>query len=204
MLWFIEQPPAFLRHLFPKGSWFLPQQEKTVYLTFDDGPVPEVTPWVLQVLEQYHIKATFFMVGDNVRKHPDVYQQVVAAGHTIGNHTFNHVRAFGTSNADYLANVDKADALLHSTLFRPPHGQFLPRLMQSLGSRYQVVFWDVVTRDYTAKLSPQYVLNVVKKRVRNGSIIVFHDSLKAQQNMQWAMPRAIEWLQSQGYQFKTL
>lgn len=204
MLSFIEHPPRFFRKFFPYGFWYRPQSEKTVYLTFDDGPIPEVTPWVLQVLSHYGVKATFFMVGDNVRKHPHVYQMVVDAGHTVGNHTFNHVQGLKMSTADYVANVDKADALIHSKLFRPPHGQFSPRLWKALNGRYQIVFWDVVTRDYNKSLSADYVLGVVKRFARNGSVIVFHDSLKSEGRLRYALPKAIEWLQQQGYKFDVI
>lgn len=204
MLNFIEQPPRFFRALFPKAAWCLPQEEKTVFLTFDDGPIPEVTPYVLDILKQYGIKATFFMVGDNVRKHPDVYQQVVDAGHSVGNHTFNHVQGFKMWSDDYLANVDKADQLIRTKLFRPPHGQFSPRLWRAISSKYKVVMWDVVTRDYNKKLSGEYVLGVVKRFARNGSIIVFHDSLKSEERLRYALPKAIEWLKAEGYKFGVL
>lgn len=201
MLSFIEHPPRFFRKFYPYGFWYRPQSSKTVYLTFDDGPIPEVTPWVLDVLKQYGIKATFFMVGDNVRKHPDVYQMVKDAGHCIGNHTFNHVQGFRMKTANYVANVELADSYIHSKLFRPPHGQFFPRLWEALSPKYEIVFWDVVTRDYNRKLSGEYVLNVVKRFTRNGSVIVFHDSLKSEERLRYALPKAIEWLKEQGYRF---
>ncbi|MCQ2208434.1 MAG: polysaccharide deacetylase family protein [Paludibacteraceae bacterium] len=201
MLSFIEHPPRFFRKFFPYGFWYCPQSKKTVYLTFDDGPIPEVTPWVLDVLKQYGIKATFFMVGDNVRKHPDVYQMVKDAGHSIGNHTFNHVQGFKMKTADYVANVELADSYIHSHLFRPPHGQFFKRLWTAISPKYKVVFWDVVTRDYNKSLSGEYVLNVVKRFTRNGSVIVFHDSLKSEERLRYALPKAIEWLLEQGYRF---
>jgi peptidoglycan/xylan/chitin deacetylase (PgdA/CDA1 family) len=201
MLSFIEHPPRFFRKFFPYGFWYCPQSQKTVYLTFDDGPIPEVTPWVLEVLDRYNVKATFFMVGDNVRKHPDVFKMVKDAGHSIGNHTFNHVRGFRMKTDDYVANVELADSYIHSHLFRPPHGQFLKRLWKALSPKYKVVFWDVVTRDYNMRLSGEYVLGVVKRFTRNGSVIVFHDSLKSEERLRYALPKAIEWLLGQGYRF---
>ena len=119
---FIEQPPWFFRALYPQAIFRMDPNERAVYLTFDDGPIPEVTPWVLELLEKHNIKATFFMVGDNIKKHPDEYRMVVEHGHRIGNHTFNHIRGFEYSNPDYLANAQKVDEIIHSDLFRPPHG----------------------------------------------------------------------------------
>lgn len=199
---FIEQPPRFYKVLFPGVTWRIPSKEKCVYLTFDDGPISEVTPWVLDVLDRYGVKATFFCVGDNVCKHPDVYRMVQARGHRIGNHTFNHIQGirFGTRN--YLANVAEAAEYIRSDLFRPPHGHMRLSQLLSLRRKYRIVMWDVVTRDYSPHMTPEGVLNVVKRYTRNGSVIVFHDSLKAEKNMREAMPRAIGWLQSQGYVFK--
>lgn len=141
------------------------------------------------------------MVGDNVRKHPDVFQMVKDNGHCVGNHTFNHVQGFKMKTADYVANVELADSYIHSQLFRPPHGQFSKRLWKAISPKYKVVFWDVVTRDYNKSLSGDYVLNVVKRFTRNGSVIVFHDSLKSEERLRYALPKAIEWLLEQGYQF---
>lgn len=201
---FIEQPPWFYRVLFPGVTWRVPSSKKCVYLTFDDGPIPEVTPWVLDILEQYGVKATFFMVGDNVRKHPDVYRMVIERGHHVGNHTFNHIQGIRYLTKNYVANVEKAAGYISGRLFRPPHGHMrVPQLLR-LRKEYRIVMWDVVTRDYNRKLSPERVLENVKRYARNGSIIVFHDSLKAENNMRWAMPRAIAWLKEQGYEFKTL
>lgn len=199
---FIEQPPWIYRVLFPGAIWRLAAQSKCIYLTFDDGPIPEVTPWVLDILDKYKVKATFFCVGDNVRKYPEVYQMVLDRGHQVGNHTFNHIQGVHFSSADYLANVQKAAAHIDSKLFRPPHGHMRPPQLRMLREQYKVIMWDVVTRDYSPHMTPKGVLNVVKRYTRNGSIIVFHDSLKAEKNMREAMPRAIEWLLEQGYEFK--
>ena len=137
---FIEQPPWFFRALYPQAIFRMDPNERAVYLTFDDGPIPEVTPWVLELLEKHNIKATFFMVGDNIKKHPDEYRMVVEHGHRIGNHTFNHIRGFEYSNPDYLANAQKVDEIIHSDLFRPPHGHMgfyhhLPRLPEIMEQR---------------------------------------------------------------------
>ncbi len=202
---FIEQPPWFYRAMFPGAIWRIPDSaEKCVYLTFDDGPIPEVTPWVLDVLDRYGVKATFFCVGDNVRKHPEIFRMVLERGHRVGNHTFNHIQGLRYLTKNYLRNVREADALIHSRLFRPPHGHMrVPQLLM-LRRKYRIVMWDVVTRDYSPHMTPRGILNVVKRYTRNGSVIVFHDSLKAERNMREAMPRAIEWLQKEGYAFKTI
>ena len=201
---FIEQPPWFYRALFPGATWRIPSDEQCVYLTFDDGPIPQVTPWVLNTLDQYGVKATFFMVGDNVRKHPDVFRMVVERGHAVGNHTFHHIQGIRYSTRGYLADVELAARLIPGNLFRPPHGHMrFPQLLR-LRKTHRIVMWDVVTRDYSPRLSPQQVLANVKRYTRNGSILVFHDSLKAERNMRWAMPRAIEWLLQEGYRFKRI
>lgn len=198
----IEQPPLLLRLLYPRALWRMDKAVKAVYLTFDDGPIPRVTPWVLDVLDQYGVKATFFMVGDNVRKHPEEYRMVVERGHRIGNHTFNHIRGFEYKSLSYLANADKANDYLHTDLFRPPHGHMGWGQYRRLREKYRIVMWDVVTRDYGKWMDGPQVLANVKRYVRNGSIITFHDSLKSEQNLKYALPRSIEWLQEEGYEFK--
>ena len=199
---FIEQPPQFIRQLYPHAHWRMNTSEKAVYLTFDDGPIPELTPWVLDVLDKYQIKATFFMVGDNVRKHPDEYKMVVERGHRIGNHTFNHLKGFEEGSERYIANIDKADCYLSTDLFRPPHGIMRMKQYRMLSKRYRIIMWDLVTRDYNSKLNGEQVLRKVRKYARNGSIITFHDSLRSVDNLRYALPRAIEWLQGEGYEFK--
>lgn len=203
---FIEQPPWFFRALYPKAIFRMSPDEKAVYLTFDDGPIPEVTPWVLELLDKYGIKATFFMVGDNIRKHPDVFRMVVDRGHRIGNHTFNHIRGFEYLSKNYLANTDKANEVMHTDLFRPPHGHMRWLQYMTLKRHYKIIMWDLVTRDYSKKMRPPQVLANVMRYARNGSIITFHDSLKSWNNgnLQYALPRAIEFLKEEGYAFKVL
>lgn len=198
----IEQPARFLRWLYPFAHWRMNPEERSVYLTFDDGPIPEVTPWVLDVLDQYGVKATFFMVGDNVRKYPDIFEMVKARGHRIGNHTFNHIGSLRHGIHSYLRNVEKANSLLHTDLFRPPHGWMKPAVYAAVRLRYKVIMWDLVTRDYSTRLNGRDVLLNVRRYARSGSIITFHDSLKSQDKILYALPRAIEWLQSQGYSFR--
>ena len=198
----IEQPPKLLRWLYPRALWRMDKNVKAVYLTFDDGPIPEITPWVLDVLDKYNIKATFFLVGDNVRKHPEEFKMILERGHKVGNHTFNHISGLKYLSYNYLANTNKADELIKSKLFRPPHGWMRWGQYMVLSHRYTVVMWDLVTRDYSKRLNGRQVLDNVKKYVRNGSIITFHDSIKSEKNLKYALPRAIEWLLEQGYEFK--
>ncbi len=200
----IEQLPTVYRKIFPGTVWRLPREEKTVFLTFDDGPIPEVTEFVLDTLRERNIKATFFCVGDNVRKHPDLFRKVLEEGHLVGNHTFNHLQGLYTTSRRYIRNVEKADELIKSPLFRPPHGILRYTQFITLRRKFKIVFWDVVTRDYNRKLSGEDVLGIVRKYTRNGSIIVFHDSLKAEKNIRYALPRAIDYLMSEGYKFEVL
>lgn len=198
----IEQPAIWLRWLYPKATWRMDKHERAVYLTFDDGPIPEATPFILKTLAEFNVRATFFMVGDNVRKYPELFEQVVAAGHRIGNHTFNHIGGFKHSIKHYCANADKANELLKTDLFRPPHGWMRFDQYFWLGRKYRIVMWDLVTRDYSKWMSPQGVLNNVRRYARNGSIITFHDSLKSIDKLHFALPESIKWLKKQGYQFK--
>ena len=201
----IERPPLLYRLLFPEALWRLNRRRRrVVYLTFDDGPIPEQTPWVLDILDRYGVKATFFMVGANVRRHPGLLEEVRRRGHSVGNHTMHHLQGMKVATDRYLADVAEADALIDSTLFRPPHGIMRWKQSRALRARYNIIMYDLVTRDYSAKLSPDEVVANVRRYARNGSIIVFHDSLKAAPNMRPALPQAIEWLLSQGYEFEPL
>ena len=187
---FIEQPPKLIRALYPGAIWRMDPKEKAVYLTFDDGPIPEITPWVLNLLDKYGIKATFFLVGDNVRKHPEEFKMIIERGHRVGNHTFNHIRGFEYLTKNYLANTDKANEMIKSDLFRPPHGHMRAHQYYVLRKKYKIIMWDLVTRDYSNKLNGEQVFEKVKHYVRNGSIITFHDSLKSEENMKYALPRS--------------
>lgn len=202
---FIEQPARFLRWLYPHALWRMERQERCVYLTFDDGPIPEATPFVLDALDEAGAKATFFMVGDNARRHPHLLDEVRRRGHRVGNHTFNHIGGLRWSAWKYLGNVRKAESLLQSDrLFRPPHGWMGPvqyRVMRHTG--WRVVMWDVVTRDYSNRLTAEEVLANVKRYTRNGSIITFHDSLKSIDKLHKILPQALRWLKDQGYEFRT-
>ena len=210
----IEQPARFLRWLYPHAVWRMDPSVKAVYLTFDDGPIPEATPFVLDTLAHYGIKATFFMVGDNIRKHPELFHRVVAEGHRIGNHTFNHIGGFRWLSRNYLRNTKKAQELMNdelqgapnplsTPLFRPPHGWMRPLQYQVIRRKgYRIIMWDLVTRDYSKRLTAEEVLDNVKRYARNGSIITFHDSLRSIDKLHKILAPALEWLIAEGYEFR--
>ena len=201
---FIEQPAIYLRWLYPKALWRMDRHERAVYLTFDDGPIPEATPFILEALRTEGIKATFFVVGDNVRKYPELFQQILNEGHSVGNHTHNHIGGLRHTIKEYSYNVEKANAYIHSRLMRPPHGWMRLSQYAWLSRKFKVVMWDVVTRDYSKWLTAEDVVNNVKRYARNGSIITFHDSLKSIEKLRTALPESIKWLKEQGYAFKVL
>lgn len=202
---FIEQPPLLYRLLFPEAIWRIKRKKRrVVYLTFDDGPIPEVTPWVLDLLDHYGIKATFFLVGDNVRRNPQLFEEIKRRGHSYGNHTMHHLQGCKVYSLHYLRDISEANELIDSPLFRPPYGIMRWSQAKVIKNHYNIVMYDLVTRDYSKKMQPEQVLNNVKRWARNGSIIVFHDSLKAENNLRYALPRAIEWLKEQGYVFRPI
>ena len=200
----IEQPTKWLRWIYPKALWRINPEEHAVYLTFDDGPIPESTPFILDTLREFGVKATFFMVGENVERYPDLYRRIVEEGHQVGNHTYNHMGSLRHYIVTYYNNVEKANELIHSHLFRPPHGWMRHSVYYWIKKYYRVVMWDVVTRDYSNRLTAQDVVENVKQYTRNGSIITFHDSLKSIDKLHTALPESIEWLIAQGYEFKLI
>ena len=199
----LEQPSFWLRWMFPKAAWRMDKDERAVYLTFDDGPIPQATPFILDTLRAFDAHATFFMVGDNVRKYPYLFQQILDEGHQVGNHTFNHLGGLKHLTKTYIENTEKANQLIGAHLFRPPHGWMRPPQYYFLRQKYQIVMWDLVTRDYSKWLTAEDVVNNVKNYTRNGSIITFHDSLKSIDKLKTALPAALEWLREQGYSVKT-
>ncbi|MDD7596084.1 MAG: polysaccharide deacetylase family protein [Prevotella sp.] len=200
---FIEQPAKWLRWLYPNALWRMDRNERSVYLTFDDGPIPSSTPFILDTLAEYNAKATFFMVGENVLRYHDLYNRIVEEGHQIGNHTFNHMGSLKHWALTYGINIQKANELIHAHLFRPPHGWMRWSVYWWLSRRYQIVMWDLVTRDYSKWMTAEDVLRNVKRYARNGSIITFHDSTKSIDKLRYALPEALKWLKEQGYEFKT-
>lgn len=198
------QFPAFLRPLFGELTWRISTKSRLIYLTFDDGPIPEVTPQVLDILDEYGWKATFFCVGENVQKYPALYQEILQRGHRVGNHSFNHIRGFKYSVEEYVKNVQKASKYIDSKLFRPPHGRIKHAQIKALRDDYQIIMWDVITYDYNRKMSVDTILKTVKRHLRKGSIIVFHDSIKAKENVLTVLPMALAYWKEQQYQYGLL
>lgn len=204
---YLVKTPVWLKLLYPGVYWDTGTNSRCIYLTFDDGPIPIVTPFVLKILKQYNAKATFFCIGDNVRKHPDVFEQVKNAGHAIGNHTFNHLRGWKTDDKIYLENFLKADELLDTKLFRPPYGRIKRsqvKLLKEAKPGLKIVMWNILSGDFDFNLEPEKCLNNVLKNTSNGDIVLFHDSLKAQDRMEYALPRALEYWSKEGFEFRGL
>lgn len=195
-----------IKKLFSNYVWDIPNNENKVYLTFDDGPTPEITQWTLNQLKEYNAKATFFCIGDNVRKYPEIFQKVINEGHSIGNHTFNHLNGWKTSTSDYIENVKFYETehcklnTEHCKIFRPPYGKIKPsqsKILRKLG--YRIIMWDIISYDFDATISKEQCLENVLKNVKSGSIIVFHDSKKAFTNLEYVLPRTLEFLKKKGY-----
>lgn len=197
----IVSPPTILRNMYKQCTWRMSPTGKKVYLTFDDGPVPAVTEWVAEYLGKYNIKSTFFCVGDNVQKNPVIYEQLKKAGHALGNHTYNHLKGFYTGNETYFDNVKQCDDIMKSNLFRPPYGQLKFSQQRILAKKYKIIMWDVLSYDYSQSISPDKCVQNVVEHTRPGSIIVFHDSIKAQKNVMYALPKVIEQLTDKGFTF---
>ncbi len=196
--------PDWFTGMFPEAFWHIPTEEKVVYLTFDDGPVPEVTPAVLKILKDYSIKATFFCVGENAVKYPEIFSEIMKEGHLVGNHTYNHIKGFKCPNSLYFDNIEKANKVIKSNLFRPPYGLLKKSQYNRLKLKYKIIMWDVISCDYDSKLTPEECFINVADFVRNGSIITFHDSIKAEKNVLAALPKVIEHLKGQGYSFRRI
>lgn len=201
---YLVRPPYLLKKLYPKAIWRKDPSQKKIYLTFDDGPIPGVTPWVLDILKQHDIKATFFCVGENAKKHSELFQRIINEKHRVGNHTYNHLNGWNTHTTSYLENIQKCADLIDSDLFRPPYGKTKKSQYSALKSQYSIIMWDVLSGDYDKNTSPEKCLNNVTGAVRNGSIIVFHDSYKAQKNIEYTLPRFIEHAKKNGFEFGIL
>lgn len=200
----------FLKILFPKYIWELPNTEKKIYLTFDDGPIPEITEWVLELLKKEEIKATFFCIGENIQKHPEVFKQIISDNHTIGNHTFNHLKGWNTSTKKYLENVELCNSVFEkysisnfqSKLFRPPYGKIKKNQAKELIKLgYKIIMWDVLSYDYDNSLNAERCLNNTLKNISTGSTIVFHDSNKSKRNLKQVLPKLIQQLKEKGFEF---
>ena len=196
--------PRCIISLFKEAVWRFDESERIVYLTFDDGPIPEVTPWVLDLLRKEKIKATFFCVGENVMRYPEVYQQILKDGHSVGNHTYNHWQGIKKGNRDYFQNIEKAGDYIDSDLFRPPHGWLKPSQYHFLKKKFRIIMWDLISCDYDARIKPERVFKNITDFVRPGSVITFHDSIKAQRNLTETLQPAIRWMKEQGYRFEAI
>jgi peptidoglycan-N-acetylglucosamine deacetylase len=197
--------PFWIRALYPKDLlWRVPTRSREIFLTFDDGPVPEVTPLVHEILKKYNVKATFFCVGENVKKYPEIFDLLLKAGYAVGNHTYHHVKAWKTSYDSYLSEVQQCGQLVTSRLFRPPHGQINRKIARQLRKDYRIIMWSALTGDYDKKLTGEQCLSNAIKHTSPGSIIVFHDSIKARERMEYALPLYIEYCLKQGYTFRIL
>ncbi|MDA3846817.1 MAG: polysaccharide deacetylase family protein [Vallitaleaceae bacterium] len=200
----VERPLRLLRAFYKGAIWRIRKKKKTIYLTFDDGPTPDITNRVLDILDSYNIKASFFCIGKNVKNNPAIYKDILSRGHVAGNHTHNHLKGFEWKDEKYIENVAEAAKHIKSNLFRPPYGRIQPSQLKALRKNYKVILWDLVTRDYNPKLSAKYILFNIKLLSRNGSVVVFHDSKKAEKNLFAVLPKAIKFWQEKGYEFSVL
>jgi len=204
-----------LRFLFPSLTWNIPTENKVLYLTFDDGPIPQVTPRVLDILRKYNAKATFFCIGENIKRYPAIYSQIISEGHSTGNHTFNHLNGWTTSTKAYIENVALCDSLLkletrnphpetHISLFRPPYGKITPSQISNIKSKFKIILWDVLSKDWKQSLTGEQCFERIKEKAKRGSIIVFHDSMKAEKRMKPALMKTLDYFSEQGYSFESL
>lgn len=184
--------------------WKIPSTTPDLYLTFDDGPTPEVTPWVLDILKKFNAKATFFCIGKNVVDYPNIYNRILEEGHTVGNHTQNHIKGWNTSPKAYLNNIRKGEEYISSKLFRPPYGQLRPSQIKLLQPNYNIIMWSILSKDYNIKITPEQCANNVVNHANAGDIVVFHDSKKAEKNMKTALEQTLIHFSKLGYSFKCI
>lgn len=192
-----------LKYMIPTATWSINDSDG-IYLTFDDGPTPGVTEWILATLDKYDAKATFFVLGKNAELYPDLYQKIIAAGHKIGNHTYSHQKGWRMSLERYIEDIDCADDIVHSELFRPPYARVTPSQMRAVAKRFQIVMWSIVSHDYNRHFSPQRVSRIVLDNIKPGSIVVFHDSEKAFRNMSYALIQTLEYAKQKGWKSKII
>ena len=203
-MFYMIKIPWILRKIAPALVYNIPSKRKTVFITFDDGPIPQTTPEILKILDDYNVKATFFCLGKNVEKHQDIFGEIINVGHAIGNHSFDHKSGWKTKNADYFTNIEKANSIFKTNLFRPPYGRIKPSQIKYLKKKYKIIMWDVLTGDFDPQTSKEECVKNVINNVSSGSIIVFHDSLKAKEKVLYALPKVLDKLRKNGYDFKIL
>jgi peptidoglycan/xylan/chitin deacetylase (PgdA/CDA1 family) len=196
--------PLILRLFYPSLIWKMPAGKKQLFLTFDDGPHPEITAEVLRILDQYHAKATFFCVGENVKRYPETYKTLLENGHKTGNHSFNHLKGWKNDTNEYCENVAQAAELISSDLFRPPYGKIKPMQIRKLREEYKIIMWSVLSHDFDKSLHPDDCLKLTMDHVSDGSIIVFHDSEKASERMLYVLPRLLETFSAKGFTFPAI
>jgi peptidoglycan/xylan/chitin deacetylase (PgdA/CDA1 family) len=201
---YLIKTPEILKRLYPRQIWSLPENQKKLYLTFDDGPTPSITEWTLQTLKQYNAKSTFFIVGQNAERHPELINKIKNEGHAIGNHTYKHLNGWNTSTNSYIKDILKCDKIVESKLFRPPYGRITKGQTSMMVKRYKVIMWDVLSGDFDRTISKDRCLKNVLENTQSGSIIVFHDSVKAADRMQYALPRVLEYYSKKNYSFSLL
>jgi peptidoglycan/xylan/chitin deacetylase (PgdA/CDA1 family) len=205
---YLIKTPFLLRAFYPNCVWKMPTNEKGIYLSFDDGPHPIATPFVLEQLDKYQAKASFFCIGKNVAEHPVIYEQIIAKGHTVGNHTQHHVNGWHTKDDMYLQNIHEASSLISSDFFRPPYGRIkrsqIKKIQANKNLPQQIIMWDVLSGDFDTKISGEVCLKNVLKHTKAGSIVVFHDSVKAWDRLKIALPATLEYFSQKGYHFKAL
>ncbi|MCU7548727.1 polysaccharide deacetylase family protein [Chitinophagaceae bacterium LB-8] len=204
---FFIKTPWLVQRYFSSYVWFIPTKEKVVFLTFDDGPHPDITPFVLDELKKFDANATFFCVGSNVVKYPETYQRIIAEGHAVGNHTQNHVNGWKVASDIYLNNVSEGFKHIDSRLFRPPYGRIKKDQATSILQKYpgtKIIMWDVLSADFDKRITPERCLKNVVKNISSGSIIVFHDSAKAFRNLKYALPKTLEKLSLNGYRMERI
>ncbi len=202
---------SLIKKMFSKYTWDIPNNENKIYLTFDDGPIPEITEWVLEELKKYNIKATFFCIGKNIEKYPNVFAKIINEGHSVGNHTFNHLNGWKTSTEEYLENAKLCEVSISNlqpktcNLFRPPYGKIkTSQAKKVLQLGYKIIMWEVLSADFDIRISPEKCLKNVLNNVKSGSIIVFHDSVKAFPNLEYTLPKTLENLTERGFVFDSI
>ncbi len=196
--------PRILKNIFPEITWNIQGSEPALYLTFDDGPTPDITSRVLKELDRFRAKATFFCIGRNVERHPDIFSQVVDKGHAVGNHTYSHLKGWYTADKEYYDDIILAARFIHSSLYRPAYGMITPAQLRHLKQQYQIVLWEIMSYDFDFNTSPEQCLSNVIRHTRPGSVVVFHDSLKASEKTLYALPRVLEHFAEKGWAFRKI